>query len=99
MSKRLSFRVQRTAQELGTSIATWRKLLGIQSGELAERAGVSRSTISRLEHGDPSVSLGTFLSVCDVLDSLEAVEQALDPMETTLGRVRAEQELPQRVRR
>lgn len=84
---------------IGENIASWRKLYGITSDQLAQKANVSRSTISRLENGDPSVSLKTFLNVCRALTSLDAVVQATDPYETDYGRIRADQALPQRVRR
>ena len=86
------------AKRIGENIASWRKLYGITSDQLAQKANVSRSTISRLENGDPSVSLETFLNVCRALTSLDAVVQATDPYETDYGRIRADQALPQRVR-
>ena len=87
------------ARRLGENVSSWRKLYRITSEELADRAGVSRATVSRLENGDPSVSLATFLGVCRVLDMIDPVVEATDPYETDLGRARADQELPQRVRR
>lgn len=86
------------AKSIGENIATWRKLYNLTAEELADKAGVSRSTISRLENGDPSVNLATFLNVCRCFDSLDAVVQATDPYETDLGRARADQALPKRVR-
>ena len=74
-------------------------MLMIPSQELADRAGVSRETISRLENGDPSVSFATVLNVCNVLGILDRVENAVDPYETDLGRARADQLRPQRVRK
>lgn len=91
--------VRIAAKNIGESIATWRKLYGITSQELADRAAVSRSTLSRLENGDPSVSFETFLRVCRVVSVLDRISEAVDPYETDLGRIRADQSLPQRVRR
>jgi transcriptional regulator with XRE-family HTH domain len=34
---------------------------------MAERAGISRDTLNRVEKGDPAVSLGTYLRVMRVL--------------------------------
>lgn len=86
------------AKSIGENIATWRKLYGLTAEELADKAGVSRSTISKLENGDSSVNLATFLNVCRCFDSLDAVVTATDPYETDLGRARADQALPKRVR-
>lgn len=67
--------------------------------QVAERAAVSRATVSRLENGDSSVSFATFLNICRALHTLDPVVEATDPYETDLGRARADQQLPQRVRR
>ncbi|MEG0757792.1 MAG: helix-turn-helix transcriptional regulator, partial [Raoultibacter sp.] len=83
----------------GENLATWRKLTGSTSQQVADRAGVSRSTVSRLENGDSSVSFATFLNVCRAMDVLDRVVDATDPYETDLGRARADQAIPQRVRR
>ena len=91
--------VKLAARSIGESVATWRKLYGITSQELADRASVSRTTLSRLENGDPSVSFETFLRVCRGLGVLDGIPEAVDPYETDLGRIRADQALPQRVRK
>lgn len=91
--------VKLAAKQIGENLATWRKLYNLTSQQLADKATVSRATISRLENGDPKVSFETFLSVCRALSSLDAVVEATDPYETDYGRIRADQALPQRVRR
>lgn len=87
------------AKSIGENLATWRKLNRLTSQQLAERAAVSRATISRLENGDPTVSLETFLNVCRSLATLDAVVEATDPYETDYGRAQADAALPQRIRR
>ena len=87
------------ARRIGENIATWRKLYGITSQQLADKAAVSRATVSRLENGDSSVSFATFLNVCRAVFSLDNVVDATDPYETDYGRIRSEQALPQRVRK
>lgn len=66
--------------------------------QVAEKAGVGRSTIARLEHGDASVSFATVLDVCRAVGALDILIAALDPYETDWGRARADQALPKRVR-
>ena len=66
---------------------------------MADRAGISRTTLRRLEHGDPGVRLETFLDVVRVLGAVDRLVTALDPYETDLGRARASEILPKRVRR
>ncbi len=47
-----------TATDFGESVRRVRKTRGFRQDELAERTGVTRMTISRLERGDP-VSIET----------------------------------------
>ena len=55
--------------------------------------------ITRLEQGSDSVRLDVFLNVAGALGQLDNVVNAIDPYETPLGRARADEALPQRVRR
>jgi len=95
----LPVRVQHGAIEIGHHIMTWRKLQNLTAEQVAERANVSRTTLRRLEQGDAGVGLDVFLSVVRALGQLERVVEVLDPYETDLGRARAEDTLPERVRR
>lgn len=92
-------RTRRAATDLGEHIRTWRKLLGLTAEQVAERVGVNRGTITRLERGDTAVSIGVFLSVAGALGQLDNVVKSVDPYETPLGRARSDEALPQRVRR
>lgn len=94
-----SVRTQRAAVALGDHLTTWRKLLGLTAEQVADRAGVSRTTLRRLETGEAGVSLETTLNVARALGQLDRLIEALDPYQTDLGRARADQHLPQRVRR
>lgn len=92
-------RVERTANTLGTSLRTWRRLLGYTSAQVAERAGISRPTLTKIEHGDPGVGFGSVLAVIGVLGVSERVLTAVDPYESELGRASSDRILPERVRR
>ena len=91
-------RTRRAAVDIGTHLAAWRKLQGLTAGQVAERADISRLTLRRLEAGEVTVGLGVLLNVARVLGSLDRLVEALDPYETDLGRARANQTLPKRVR-
>ncbi len=91
--------VRRSADRLGEHLVAWRKLQGLTAAQVSERAGISRTTLRRLEHGDPGVGMAVFLKVSRALGQLDRVVEALDPYETDLGRARADWNLPQRVRR
>lgn len=98
MKRPTSMRVQLAAKEIGEHINVWRRIHNLTTQQLAEKANTSRSTISRLEHGDPSVSFETVLEVCNQLGVLDRLKTAVDPFEDDYGRIRAELMLPKRIR-
>ena len=52
---------------LGERLRLARKRRRLSTVQIAERVGVSRDTFSRVEKGDPGVSLGIYLRVLRVL--------------------------------
>jgi len=92
-------RVVLSAKSIGQNISAWRKLQGLTAEQVAERAAISRGTLRKIEQGDPSASLESFLTVARALGLLDQIVMATDPYETDLGRARADEALPQRVRR
>lgn len=94
----VSARTRRAAKELGERCAEWRKLQNLTAQQVAQRAGISNPTLWKLESGDPGVSLGIFLDVARALGFVEQLLDSADPFETELGRARATQALPKRIR-
>ncbi|WP_170304465.1 helix-turn-helix domain-containing protein [Microlunatus speluncae] len=92
-------RTRLAGRRIGEHLTAWRKLQNLTAEQVAERAAVSRETLRRLERGEVTVGLGVLLDVARVLGTLDRVVEALDPYETDLGRARADQALPKRVRR
>lgn len=92
-------KVTQAASDIGEQLAAWRKLLGLTAQQVAERAGVSRGTVSKVENGDVGVSFGAVLRVARSVGVMGAVVDATDPYLTDLGRARADETLPQRVRK
>jgi transcriptional regulator with XRE-family HTH domain len=90
--------VQRALHQFGEDIATWRKLQRLTVAQVADRAGVNINTLRRLEHGRGSVGLEKTLRVARALGLLEKLASVLDPYATDVGRLRAEERLPERVR-
>ena len=89
--------VRRAITTIGNHLATWRRLRGLTAAQVADRAGVSRGTVVALETGH-GASLETTLRVARALGVLDLITKAADPYETDLGRARAAEELPQRIR-
>lgn len=90
--------VQRALRDVSASVSRWRRLRGLTQAQLAERAGVSRGVVHRLEGGDGGVSVENLLRVLRALGVAELLGDALDPLSSDVGRLRAEQQLPERVR-
>lgn len=90
--------VRRTVRELADHVRSWRKLRGLTQDQLAQRAGVTRRTISRIERADQAVGLETWLRVLHALGILGGLAQAIDPFQSDVGRLRADERLPDRVR-
>lgn len=90
-------RVVRAAADVGAHVQAWRKLQGLTAQQLSERANITRDTLRRIETGRP-VGSDVLLNVVRCLGQLDRFVDALDPFETDLGRARADEALPQRVR-
>jgi transcriptional regulator with XRE-family HTH domain len=90
--------VTRALRAIGENFAVWRKLRGLTEEQVADRAGVSRGTVRRLESGTSSVSLENMLRIARALGVLDEITGAVDPYSTDVGRLRSEEILPQRVR-
>jgi transcriptional regulator with XRE-family HTH domain len=90
--------VQRAARVIGQHLVAWRKLRGLTIKQVADRAGVSDKTVSRLATDPGSVSLENLLRVARALGILDSLVTAADPLSTDIGRLRAGEQLPQRVR-
>jgi DNA-binding XRE family transcriptional regulator len=90
--------VGRALREVAENVVIWRKLRGLTQAQLADRAGISPNTLRRLEGGDGGITLENVLRILRALGVLESVPRALDPYQTDVGRLRSEEQLPQRVR-
>lgn len=98
LAKQTPLRVRRAATDIGTQLTAWRKLQNLTAQQVAERANIALSTLRRVEHGDPGVTLETLLGVLRALGALDRMVDALDPYTTDLGRTRALTALPKRIR-
>lgn len=99
MARPTSVRVKTAARDIGQQLTTWRRLQSLTAAQVADRAGIARSTLVKIEHGDPTVNFAAVLSVARALGVLDDLVKATDPYETDRGRARADEVLPQRVRR
>ena len=65
---------------------------------MAERAFVGRNTITRVEKGDPRVSMGIYATVLFVLGLSEGLSHLADASSDRVGLDLEEERLPARVR-
>jgi transcriptional regulator with XRE-family HTH domain len=84
-------------RRIGEELATWRRLRRLTAAQVADRAGVSRHTVMRLENG-AGASMESVLRVARALGVLDSLVAALDPFTTDVGRLRSAEALPERVR-
>ncbi|MCY4225902.1 MAG: helix-turn-helix domain-containing protein [Bacteroidetes bacterium] len=89
---------RKALKKLGADIRVARKKRRISTVSMAERAFLSRSTLSRIEKGDPTVSMGAYLSVLAILGLASQVGVIADRTHDTLGLDLEEDRLPIRIR-
>lgn len=90
--------VTRALRTLGQNLRDARKRRRIPTKLTAERAGISRMTLNKIEKGDGGVSLGAYAKVLFVLGMIQRLLELADPKFDTLGLVLEAEHLPKRIR-
>ena len=93
----LPFPVIQALQKLGQDIRDARRRRRIPVAILAQRASISRSTIGKVEKGDPGVSLGTYATVLFALGLADRLSDLADSAHDAVGLDLEEERLPQRI--
>ncbi|MBW1943988.1 MAG: helix-turn-helix domain-containing protein [Deltaproteobacteria bacterium] len=83
---------------LGEHIRIARKRRELTLDAMASRMFVTRKTLSRLENGDPGISLGVLASALWVLGFEKDLLEIAHPEKDKVGIYRDRQRLPKRVR-
>ena len=91
--------VKRALAKLGGDIKAARLRRRIPTTLMAERAFIARSTLQKVEQGDPGVSLGVYATVLFVLGMSERIADLAEPTSDSLGLQLEEERLPKRIRR
>jgi HTH-type transcriptional regulator/antitoxin HipB len=71
----------RRPNDLGAAVKEARRKRGMNQTELATRLEVNRESVSRLETGDPGITLGIVLRALNVLGLSLAIDDAAAPSE------------------
>ena len=90
--------VTRAIRKLGHDIRDARRRRRIPATILAERASISRTTLHKVEQGDPGVSLGIYATVLFVLGMIDRLGDLADPKHDSVGLELEEEHLPERIR-
>jgi transcriptional regulator with XRE-family HTH domain len=83
--------VAKTLGELGSRLRAARIERNDTMEVFAERLGVSVGTVRSMERGAPTVQVGVWLNALWILNELESLKQVLQPRNSLLERVRAEE--------
>lgn len=90
--------VRRSLTSLGASLKKARLRRRLPMAIIADRAGISRETLSKIQAGDPGVSMGNYAAVIFALgfgtDWMRLADLANDPV----GQALDEERLPRRAR-
>jgi hypothetical protein len=90
--------VIRALRKLGHDIRDARRRRRIPVSILAQRASISRTTLSKIEKGDPGVSLGNYATVLFILGMVDRLAELADSKHDALGLELEEEHLPKRIR-
>jgi transcriptional regulator with XRE-family HTH domain len=90
--------VRRELARLGLDLSAARKRRRLTTAIVAERAFVSRNTITRVERGDPSVSIGIYATVLFVLGLGDRIGALADAGADQIGLGLENEQLPKRIR-
>lgn len=90
--------VRHALRKLGHDIRDARRRRRIPVAIAAERASISRTTLVKIEKGDPGVAIGIYATVLFVMGMVERLADLADPKNDAVGLQLEEEHLPQRIR-
>lgn len=85
----MGYNIDRQLHDLGEHVRGWRMVLGLTAQQVSERAGITRATLHKIESGSPGVRYGNVAQVLRALGILDQVVEAVDPLNSDIGRLRA----------
>jgi transcriptional regulator with XRE-family HTH domain len=90
--------VKRALKRLGRDLSDARKRRRIPMKLAAERASISRSTLTKIEKGEEGVSLGAYAKIIFVLGMIQRLSELADSKFDELGLGLEAESLPKRIR-
>jgi transcriptional regulator with XRE-family HTH domain len=93
----LPLRVTEALATLGTDLKNLRARRRMPMAYAADRVSISRSTLHKVERGDPNVSLGIYAALLHSYGMLEQLESLAEARWDRTGLALEESRLPQRI--
>lgn len=93
----LPLSVRRALKKLGADMGIARKRRRLSMTVVAQRAFISRNTLTRVERGDTGVSIGIYATVLFVLGLAHRLDQLADPVTDDVGLSLENSRLPTRI--
>lgn len=90
--------VRHALRKLGHDLRDARRRRRIPVAIAAQRASISRTTLLKIEKGEPGVAIGLYATVLFVLGMTDRLAELADPKYDTVGLQLEEEHLPQRIR-
>ena len=90
--------VTRALRKLGHDIRDARRRRRIPVAITAQRASISRTTLVKVEKGDPGVAIASYATVLFVMGMTDRLADLADPKNDSVGLQLEEEHLPQRIR-
>jgi DNA-binding XRE family transcriptional regulator len=90
--------VARALRKLGADIRDARRRRRIPTATMAQRASISRTTLAKVEKGDPGVQLGIYATILFVLGLTKRIGDLADVRHDDVGLELEDEHLPQRIR-
>lgn len=90
--------VKRALRKLGHDLRDARRRRRIPLAIAAQRASISRTTLLKIEKGDPGVALGLYSTILFVMGMVDRLADLADPKNDSVGLQLEEEHLPQRIR-
>ena len=89
--------VKNALRKLGSDIRDARRRRRIPAAVMADRAFISRTTLVKLEKGEPGVAMGTYAAVLFVLGRIDRLRELAEARSDEIGLSLEKERLPHRI--
>lgn len=90
--------VNKTLKKLGSDLRQARIKRNLTMALVEERAGITHITLTNVEKGKSSVSIGIYAKVMFVMGLIDNLYNLVDAANDTIGKIYTDENLPKRVR-